>query len=348
MRYNALLYFDVEGDTVLLASEGDTYLQVQDGAESQDFRVSSQALSQASSYFAATFSPRWSEEGEFTADAPLVLHNDNLCAMAIFLALIHGVDVFGVKLTRPKFMDLAVVCDKYMFEGPFPAWIEEGLESFFLPTNDIIEDPTRVIGTSLLDLMCCARVFDFPRLFCKASRQMMWILPGVVFQAHLSDNQHAILPENVGPKFRSECQRLASYLVTKLPNLLYPDPHGTNQWWCENCATVSHEQRWLSEVVTQSGGWVSKGNFHLLLSIGEIVRGWIDKISQMDNTRHVDEDQQELPCGRFRLRWADISMQEIQLDLFMAMGGMCLACCKAGKVKYDVFCAEHKMCLVVN
>ncbi|EXJ82986.1 hypothetical protein A1O3_06803 [Capronia epimyces CBS 606.96] len=334
--------------------ESDLYIRVQNGTDSEDFLASSQVLKKTSRYFAALLSPRWSDRASYTADDPLVLNEDEPHLMRAFLGIVHGLRPLPPRLwpvlQLKGLEDLTKVFDKYMYDGPVPAWLSFILESFLLPDN-FVQHPIQTTITmastkKIVSVLVMATILNLPHIFCRASRQLMWVAPPSLLQECLKDEVKGLMPQ-----FQSECQRMRSFLVTKLPNLLFPDPHGTNHWWCDKCAAVSHPERWASEIITKSDLWQldQEGEGKCVYSIGALVLSWVKKMSELDRFREMDDAKlPPFPCGRFRLRYADITPQEIVFDLYKAMGGLCLACYREGVYKYDVFCPKHQVSLVVK
>ncbi|EXJ87770.1 hypothetical protein A1O1_04697 [Capronia coronata CBS 617.96] len=343
-------FFDQNGD-VVWAVDGDVDIRVENEpdaqlAYSQVFHVSSHALKKTSRYFASLLSERWTHEGK--PNDPLVLKGDNLCAMAIFFAIMHDAILPAQELTLGQLRALAVVCDKYMYEGTIPEWISTCLASFLHSHNNIMEFSNAIKTEVLPDVLCIASVLNLPIIFGKASHQLMWLAPACDIRSTLSDDLASMLTIDLAKEFGAESKRIPSHLVTQLPKLLFPDPHGVENWWCARCTTVPHEERWHSEVIRKTGPWALDAEGMLTVSVGEMVAAWLDKISGLSRLRELDTDQFSFPCGRFRLRYADLSLTEVQLDLYTSVGGQCISCFKAGVFKYDVFCPEHKVCLFVN
>ncbi|KAJ4527692.1 hypothetical protein HRR83_000445 [Exophiala dermatitidis] len=345
------------------APEGDTFIRVIPNGllpispNIETFRVSSSALTQRSSYFSALLGPRWNTSDNGTGKSrysPLILQGDSLYGIAMFLALAHDIDLSSqeTNFTFRNIKIIARVCDKYMYSGPTPSYITN-------PLNKLLSiRPSRLMyhheGSAMYclpDIMVVASILNLSEILTKASRHMMWVLPvppvgGFDAECTMTD----LFRPNFVRNFREEAERLSKHLVTQLPKLLWPDPHSsthTGRWWCENCAAITHEERWNRELISKCP---LDDSSIFLMSLGDIVSTWLNEIPSLDDAQHSPGGgpREELPCGRFRLRYADISLEEIHMDLYASMGGMCMHCYKAGVFRYDVFCQTHKMCLVLN
>ncbi|OQV03779.1 hypothetical protein CLAIMM_08780 isoform 2 [Cladophialophora immunda] len=339
-----------------LAPDGDAYLT--DSSTRGDqvlIRVSSRALSKTTRFFRAQFTDYWMPaSGKFTPENPLVLAAEGFDSFVVFLRIASEEEAC------PRPVDcvldrVAMLLDKYLFEGKLPAWYEETLNSFFprlwpfanFVDHDIriLEDTGRIPVRSNLTLLHCAYLLDLPSVFATASRRMMWQSSIEEVETLTSQNLEALFPCDFLGGFTNEAVRLRVDLVSKLPSVFYPDPHTDDDWWCHDCQFVPHEERWHREIISKSDSWGIEQKEGMVYRLGDLFMEYIHGMTRLERLREIEgPGSPAFGCRRFRLRYLDVTEYELLFDVYRGIGGLCLPCIKAGgKFEFRSYCSEHNL-----
>ncbi|KIW97502.1 uncharacterized protein Z519_01086 [Cladophialophora bantiana CBS 173.52] len=352
-----------------VAKDGDAYFSVSSpwaDDEAVLIRVSSQALTKTTQFFAAQFGAHWiPESGKFTTQNPLVF-SENFVDFVTFLHIASEdgvVPAAAIYILKP----VAVLLDKYLFKGTLPVWCEHLLMDYFSGIfpfyNDVIlcrqvaDDTGDLPVPSLPFVLQCAYFLNLPVAFAIASRRMMWQMTVDEVRAFLADEFHPrlyvdfaeLLQFDYVECFEQEAVRLRTDLVSKLPTVFQPDPHGERAWWCSRCQHVPQTERWHREVISKSQGWNHEQGRGLEYSLDTLFEEYISDMTRLETFRDLASGgEPALPCGRFRPRYCDIADREMLWDVYSAIGGLCLPCVKAGEFKFCSFCPKHNLDLTVE
>lgn len=341
-------------DILDIASDGDIIMKIspEDEDNGRLLRVSSQALKTTSSYFAALLSERWSSSSRrtFTVKRPMVVDEQYDVSFFLFMLIIHqqslkhGDTIAAIKLKH--LTGLAILVDKYMFTGSIPEFIKDAMNQYLArgPQSDDWE------SMDSPEILCISYFLNLPDLFAKASHQMIWSLGQGDLHCCASPALVPILPVSIFQEAEKEGKRLRSHLLTKLPPVFYPDPHGgdsdddeLDKWWCQKCAAFPHEERWNVEVVTKNEEWKWEQRHGLTFSLGGLFASYLSDMAKLDYGGQLDPDSPRLACGKFKVRFVDVNTDEMLFDLYNAIGGVCIHCFRAGRFQYETHCAEHDL-----
>ncbi|KIW83777.1 hypothetical protein Z517_03023 [Fonsecaea pedrosoi CBS 271.37] len=343
--------------TYEVAADGDAYFRAL--TETKDhvlIRVSTEALSRNTKFFREQFKASWAPEGgKFTAENPLHFL-ERLEPFVLFLHVASEDDPLPPENTC-LLRDVALMLDKYLFEGKLPAWFETILTSFIpksFPFPNNVESSSMVYGdtgillcTALPAILHSAYLLNLPALFATASRRMMWQMTAYDVDELLPDHMKALMPWDFIRGFESEVVRVRDVLISNLPHVFYPDPHGDAQWGCHDCNLVSHAERWHHEVISKAectqaerlGGEVQQ-------SLESIFAEYVHDMTKLERLREFDQvdNPTRFECGRFRLRHLDVSENEILFEAYTAIGGLCLPCIRAGgEFAFRLHCDQHNL-----
>ena len=241
----------------------------------------------------------------------------------------------------------AILVDKYMYTGLSSTCIIQDLDEKLgndapCTSQGHFEEPS--LSTHFPDMLCLAMLFNLPKMFSKASRLMMWWLSRNDIDAFLQEDLANMLPVNLLEVFEDEHNRLRSHLINKLPTVFYPDDHGAEQGQCSKCIAVEHKDRWFSEVINK----ILVAPYYVIHGYAAFFEACVSLMQLLDRPRIAGEDEKPLPCGRFRVRFLDVTRVEMMQELYNSIGGMCLECFKEKDCTYKLSCQKHNVWLGVD
>ncbi|KIY03452.1 uncharacterized protein Z520_00143 [Fonsecaea multimorphosa CBS 102226] len=341
-----------------VAADGDAYFAVSStsGNEEVMVRVSSQALCKTTVFFAARFETNWMpESGKFTPENPLRFTED----FDAFVTFLHIASEHELIPTPPLSLlrSVAALLDQHLFKGKLPDFFEEKLSSCFPRRFPFFNDVAvaldqfalsgTLIETNSLALLHSAYLLNLPSVFATASRRMMWQMSVVDVDTLLPNDLRMLVPGDFVDSFEDEAVRLREDLVSALPKVFYPDPHGEMQWYCYFCHLIPHEERWMIEIIRKSDTWAEESRAGPVARLQDCFMDYMRMLGRLEQLREFDG--RRAPCGRFRLRQPDVLEREMLFDVYNAIGGLCLPCVKAGgEFRYRRFCDVHQLDLTTE
>jgi hypothetical protein len=347
------LFYDV-------AAEGDSYISVNSPFRDDAtvlVRVSSEALKRTCRFFGAQFSDRWTQGRDFTASKPLLL-DERFVEFVTFLHFCHEDDVVS-QSASVHLRNVAILCDKYLFEGRLPAWCLQSLNAR-LPADLVMWQLAITLGhrtvdvlwriNMLFEILQTSYLFNFPEIFAKASRAVMWLVPQEKVETQLPTGLVELVGFDFAENFKEEAVRLRKDLVSKLPAVFYPDQHGESLLGCGKCASVPQDERWRREIICKNSGWQEEHRRGKpFLAMKRLFHSYIEDMDSLARRQQCNSrNERKLDCGRFGLRHLDVTPQEAIWQVFQAIGGLCLPCVKSGEFKFKMSCDLHDVDLCLN
>ncbi|KIV77682.1 hypothetical protein PV11_09465 [Exophiala sideris] len=328
--------------------QGDVFLQVGKISRDPALQVSSKVLAGSFEKFAS-----YDFEGK-TAEDPFIFEDEHHYATVLLMSIAHGceeVDFAGVPLVELKRAAESARKHGYQAAGQSgnPSWLPLYLRNQLPPDNALFPEaksPPYPNGcfTRILNVLCIALVFDCPEEFARAGRQLTWILAPTDLTYSTLFNLFHEIPNDFRDVFDNANNALRSELMSKLPPVLYPDPHENEHGPCLKCDLIPHEQRWYRELTLRHASWKDRltkvpncDYYHR--ATGTL---WNNFSAMIKNMQKLCKEQAEtaelLPCGRFRALDFPVSHDKLLHNIYLSIGGPCLRCFRDGDCSFKHHC----------
>jgi len=254
----SLIKPDPESPIVLSApNQGDVFLQIGKVSTGPALQVSSEVLFKYFKRFGSyNFESRSAEE-------PFIfVEEDDHCGMVLLMSIAHSRNEVIFPVTFEDLKKAAEYAHKFGYQSSSrpPKWLSPYLlnqlppDSAGFPDASLRGHPNGCFKR-ILDVLCIALVFNCPEEFSRASRELTWIMRPTDLINWLHFDLTQVISNDFRHDFGKANDALRLKLMSNLPAVFYPDPHGNEHGPCLKCNSTPHETRWYWELTLRNANW---------------------------------------------------------------------------------------------